>query len=139
MTTQTPGADAVRLALEGYASAWQAGDTGRIVGSYHPDFTLHYFGRHDLAGVHRGKAAALTALQAFSRQTGRSLIAIVDIMVGTTRGALLVRERMGRDAPVVVERLLVYTVEDGLLRECWIYDQDQPLIDRLLAAAAPPR
>ena len=39
-----------------YASAWLAGDRAALVASYHDDFTLHYFGRNPLAGIHRGKA-----------------------------------------------------------------------------------
>lgn len=106
----------------------------QLVASYHPDFTLHYFGHNPLAGVHRGKSDALAMLREFGLRTERSLISIVSVMAGRERGALLVRERLGREATVEVERLLIYTVEDGLLRESWIYDQDQRLIDRLLAS-----
>jgi hypothetical protein len=28
--------------------------------------------------------------------------------------------------------LLVYAVRDGLLSECWVYDQDQALVDAFL-------
>ena len=31
-----------------------------------------------------------------------------------------------------VERLLAYAVRDGLLSECWVYDQDQALVDAFL-------
>ena len=31
-----------------------------------------------------------------------------------------------------IERLLVYAVRDGLLWECWVYDQDQALVDAFL-------
>jgi hypothetical protein len=40
-------------------------------------------------------------------------------------------ERDGRTAEI--ERLLVYTVRDGLFCECWVYDQDQTLVDVFLA------
>ena len=58
---------------------------------------------------------------------------IVDVMAGAERGALLVRERFERDGRTAeVERLLVYAVRDGLLSECWVYDQDQTLVDAFL-------
>ena len=34
---------------------------------------------------------------------------------------------------VEIERLLKYTVRDGKLAECWVYDEDQRLVDELLA------
>lgn len=54
-------------------------------------------------------------------------------MTGAGRGVILARERLGRAGNARdVERVLVYRVEDGLLAECWVYDADQVLIDRLL-------
>jgi hypothetical protein len=34
-----------------------------------------------------------------------------------------------------VERILVYAVQDGLFRECWVYDQDPQNVDRIVDAA----
>src|SRR3954471_17631244 len=93
---------------------------------YHNDFTLHYFGHNPLAGDHAGKAAALGILAEVTRRTNRKLLAIVDVMAGPERGALLVRERFERDGRTAeIERVLVYTVRDGQLSECWVYEQDQ--------------
>ncbi|WP_065750176.1 nuclear transport factor 2 family protein [Bradyrhizobium paxllaeri] len=123
-----------RQALGRYASAWLAGDRAALAACYHDDFTLHYFGRNPLAGDHSGKAAALGILAEVTRRTNRKLFAIVDIMAGPERGALLVRERFERDGKTAeVERLLVYTVRDGLLSECWVYDQDQAMVDAFLS------
>lgn len=117
-----------------YAAAWRAGDLQAMLAVYHDDFTLHYFGRNPLAGLHRGKSAALAILAEVSRRTNRKLLGIVDVMVGPERGAILVRESFARDGNAVeVERLLVYSVRDELLHHCWVYDQDQALIDRFLA------
>ena len=55
-------------------------------------------------------------------------------MAGPERGAILVREVLSATArPPKFERLLVYTVRDGLLCECWVYDQDQALVDAFLS------
>ena len=129
-----PAGDPVREAVARYAAAWQAGDRAGVVASYHDDFTLHYFGGHPLAGVHRGKPAALGVLAEVTRRTNRVLLGIVDVMAGPERGAILVRERFSRDGRTAeVERLLVYSVRDGLLWQCWVYDQDQALVDSFLA------
>jgi ketosteroid isomerase-like protein len=123
-----------RQAVTRYATAWLAGNRPALFACYHENFTLHYFGRNPLAGIHSGKAAALAILAEVTRRTDRKLVAIVDVMAGPQRGALLVRERFHRDGKTAeVERLLIYAVRDGLLSECWVYDQDQALIDQFLA------
>jgi ketosteroid isomerase-like protein len=124
----------VRQAVTRYATAWLGGDRAALAACYHDDFTLHYSGRNPLAGDHSGKAAALAILAEVTRRTNRKLLAIIDIMAGPERGALLVRERFERDGKIAeLERLLVYAVRDGLLGECWVYDQDQALVDAFLA------
>lgn len=123
----------LRTILTAYARAWEAGDVATMFGLYADDFTLHYGGRNALTGVHRGKPAALKALGDFSPRTRRRLIRIVDIMIGEARGGLLVREAVGPDG-AEVERLFVYSAQDGKLDECWAYDAEQALIDRLVGA-----
>lgn len=128
--------EAIATVLGDYARAWQAGDLGAIMAAYHDDFVLHYFGDNPLAGRHMGKAAALGVLGDFSRRTNRRLIDIVSVMAGDTRGALVTREQLGpEDAAIEVERVLVYRIAGGQLAECWVYDADQPAIDRLIRAA----
>jgi uncharacterized protein len=131
---QQAAIERTRLAVSRYASAWLAGDRAALAACYHEDFTLHYFGRNPLAGDHAGKAAALGILAEVTRRTNRRLLAIVDVMAGPERGALLVHEHFERDGRTAeIERLLVYTVRDGLFCECWVYDQDQTLVDVFLA------
>ena len=129
-----PVAESIRRAVSGYAAAWLAGDRQAMLASYHDDFTLHYFGRNPLAGIHRGKPSALAILAEVTRRSNRKLLGIVDVMAGPERGALLVREIFQRDGKTAeVERLLVYSVRDDLLWQCWVYDQDQALVDAFLA------
>jgi hypothetical protein len=130
----TPNTE-IREAVERYAKAWSAGDLARVVGCYGEAFTLHYGGSNALAGDHVGKAAALATLAEFSRRTGRKLVRIVDVMAGNERGVVIAREALGpQGARVEVERTLVYRVEAGVFAECWVHDQDQALIDRLVGA-----
>ena len=105
-----------------------------MLARYHHDFTLHCFDRNPLAGGHAGKPAALAILTEFTRRTNRRLIGIIDVMTGPERGAILVRESFaGGGETAEVERLLVYSVRDGLLHHCWVYDRDQALVDSFLA------
>jgi uncharacterized protein len=121
----------IRAAVERYAAAWKSGDMAAIVACYHDDFTLHYFGRNALSGDHVGKAAALKTLAEFSVRTKRRLVSIVATLAGAERGAAIAREALGPNGHEA-ERVLVYTVKDSLLHECWVYDTDQRFIDELI-------
>lgn len=117
-----------------YSAAWLAGDRAGLADCYHDDFTLHYFGDNPFTGNHTGKAAALTTLAKFSQRTGRKLLGIVDVMAGPERATVIAREsfeRNGRKAEL--ERVLVYTIKDDKLHECWVYDGDRALVDSFLA------
>lgn len=124
----------VRRVVTRYATAWAAGDFPSIRDCYHEQFTLHYAGNNPLSGVHRGKAACLAVLEEFRNRTRRKLLSVDHIMAGPDRGAVLAREQFSHDGTTTdMQRLLVYTILDDQLYECWVYDQDQALIDRLLS------
>ncbi|HKB38332.1 MAG TPA: nuclear transport factor 2 family protein [Gemmataceae bacterium] len=121
-------------AVERYVAAWRAGDRAALLDCYHEEFTLHYFGRNPLAGDHVGRTAALKALAEVSRRTNRRLLNIVDVMAGPHRAIVIAREAFQRDLlRAELDRVLVYTVTDGKLHHCWVYDGDQALVDRFLA------
>jgi hypothetical protein len=113
-----------------YCDAWERGDLGAILGSYHDDIVLHYFGRSPLAGMHRGKQAAVQVLARAQRLTNRKLVEIHDILVSDDHAVVLARERFERDGRMLeLERVFVYHVRDDRLAECWLYDQDQRAVD----------
>jgi hypothetical protein len=116
--------------LRRYADAWAASDLDTVLSMYHDAFELHYMGESPLAGTHTGKDAALVALGAASVRTARRLVEVEDVLVGDTLGALIAVEDLG-DPPRRVRRVLLYRVQDGLLRECWLFDEDQRFIDHL--------
>ena len=116
--------------LKAYAAAWMAGDLEAVLATYHDDIQLHYMGQSPLAGTHAGRDAAFAALGQASLRTARRLIAVEDVLVGESLGALLAVEDLG-DPPRRVRRVLLYRVQDNKLRECWLYDEDQRFIDGL--------
>ena len=131
-TPPPPAPPPIRDVVRRYADAWVAGDLGRVLGMYHDDFTLHYFGTSPLAGTHQGKGAATQVLADATVRSGRVLVEVVDVLAGDERGAVVVVERLGRgDDARDVQRVLLYRVEDGKLRECWLYDEDQRFVDAL--------
>ena len=118
-----------------YADAWVAGDFPAMLATYSDDFILHWFGENPMAGVKRGKAAAIEALMAFTRLTGRKLIAVDSVMADAHRAVIIARESLTAGGETrEVERVLVYRVEDDQLAECWVYDSDQRFIDLALSA-----
>lgn len=116
--------------LQRYAQAWLASDLDTVLASYHDDIELHYMGSSPLAGTHRGRDAAFAALGQASVRTARKLIAVEDVLVGESLGALIAVEDLG-NPPRRVRRVLLYRVEDEKLRECWLFDEDQRFIDEL--------
>lgn len=127
----TPQPDSTIYAVvKRYADAWAANDLRAIVDSYHDEVVFHYFGRSPLAGTHRGKAACLAILKQVREKTDRRLVSIRDVLAGEFYGLIVAVERFERGgASVEIERMLRYSVRDGKLAECWVYDEDQRLVD----------
>ncbi len=120
-----------------YAEAWRANDIAAVFDLYHDDFVLHYFGDSPLAGDHVGKDAAIGVLVEATQRSGRQLDEIEDVLGGSTFGAIVARESVGRDETRVVRRLFLYAVRDGKLAEAWLYDEDQRFIDSLWSMPTP--
>ena len=117
-----------------YAEAWVANDLRAIIESYHDDVVFHYFGRSPLAGTHRGKTACLAILKQVREKTNRRLVSVRDVLAGEHFGLIIAVERFERSSESVeIERMLRYSVRDGKLAECWIYDEDQRLVDEYWA------
>jgi len=136
-TPMTPAASEIRAVVQRYAQAWAANDLKAIVDCYHDEVVFHYFGRSPLAGTHRGKAACLAVLKQVKERTNRRLVAIRDVLAGEHFGLIVAVEQFEHQGrPVELERQLRYAVRDGKLRECWIYDEDQRLVDEMLSPAA---
>jgi len=133
-TPMTPAASEILAVVQRYAQAWAANDLKAIVDCYHDEVVFHYFGRSPLAGTHRGKAACLAVLKQVKERTNRRLVAIRDVLVGEHFGLIVAVEQFEHQGrPVELERQLRYAVKDGKLSECWIYDEDQRLVDEVLS------
>lgn len=122
--------DHAGVVLRRYADAWKAGDLDRLLACYADDFTLHYGGTSRFAGTHAGKDASIGVMADVSAVAPRTLESVDDVLVGRDGGALVVTETLVRDGEsATIHRTLRYRVEDGLLRECWLLDEDQSLVD----------
>ena len=125
-------AEAIRSVIERYADAWQRSDPAALA-LYHPQFTVHWFGNNPLSGSHVGADQVRQALGELTRRTNRRLVRIVATLAGTGRGAIIARESFGTgEARVEMDRVLIFTIAEGRLRECWVYDSDPQLLDRYI-------
>jgi uncharacterized protein len=124
----------IYTAVKQYADAWLSNDLKTIIACYHDDVIFHYFGQNSLSGTHTGKAACLALLKQVKEKTNRKLIKIVDVLAGEHFGVIVAVEHFERNGQAVeFERILRYRVNEGKLAECWIYDQDQRLVDEFLS------
>ena len=123
-------ADETSRVLKAYAAAWLASDLDAVLAAYHDDIELHYLGNSPLAGTHVGREAALAALGQASVRSERTLVAVENVLVGDSFGALVAIEDLG-DPPRRVRRVLLYRVLESRLRECWLFDEDQRFVDGL--------
>ena len=121
-----------RTVIERYCTAWTNGDLATLVDCYAEDFVLHYFGTSRFAGDHVGRDAALGVLAEVSTIAPRELIAIDEVLTGPGAAAIVVREQLSRNGEIAqLRRVLRYRIEADQLAECWLYDEDQALVDRL--------
>jgi uncharacterized protein len=128
--------EAIRSVIERYADAWQRRDPAAFA-LYHPQFTVHWFGHNPLSGTHVGAEQVRRALTELTRRTHRTLVKVVATLAGPDRGAIIARESFGTgDARIEVDRVLIFTVADDRLRECWVYDADPELLDRYVTGAS---
>ena len=116
--------------LRSYADAWLAADLEKVLGAYHEEIVLHYMGESPLAGTHEGREAVFEVLGLASFRTSRKLVEVEDVLAGDRFGAIIAIEDLG-DPPRQVRRVLLYRVIDGMLGECWLFDEDQRFIDSM--------
>ena len=102
---------------------------------YTSDVVLHYVGRHRLGGEHRGRDGIRTLFEQ-SRQAfrGTQRLEVHDVVANQTHAVALLRASAERDG-VSSEwhRVVVFHLTGDLIREQWIHDSDQHLIEEALA------
>ena len=119
-----------RTVAERYAAAWAADDLVGILDCYADEFTLHYFGSNPFSGDHVGKDAALAVLLEVGSRAPRRLVSVDEILAGPDAAVLVAREEiLVGGVTHLVRRILRYRVGHDRFTECWLYEEDQQLID----------
>ena len=102
---------------------------------YTADAILHYVGRHALGGDHHGRYEIGT-LFARSREAfqGTQRLDLHDVVANDNHAVALVNASAERDGRRLHwSRVVVFHLNGDLIREQWIHDSDQHLIEELLA------
>jgi len=121
-----------------YARAWEAADHATLIGLYAEDVVVHYGGTSPFSGTHQGRDRFVDVLLQTAARGKRSLASIDQVHDDGDTGAIFVTERFEVDGePVEVQRALRYRTAGGRITECWLYDQDQHLVDRAWSEPAP--
>jgi SnoaL-like domain len=121
-----------------YARAWERGDFGEIVECYDEQIVAHYGGQSAFAGTYTGRDRFLTLLLETGSRGNRKLIAIDQLHDDGDSGAFFVTESfvIGGET-VTVQRALRFRTNGRAVTECWLFDQDQHLVDKAWAQEAP--
>lgn len=123
--------DQARAVVETYAAAWSADDLHGILGCYAKDFTLHYFGDNPFTGDHVGKQAALDALLEVGARAPWTLLSIDEILAGPLSAVIVATLRISVEGEEhEIRRALRFRITGSQLSECWLYEENQALIDR---------
>jgi len=115
-----------------YAEALQRRDYASVDELLAEDVVVHIFGRHPLAGEHRGRSGFAAFTRDFADRTGvrMEMLGLEDVLVGDQHGALLMRERATRNGRTFeFERAVVYRLAADHIAELWVYDSDQHGLD----------
>jgi ketosteroid isomerase-like protein len=126
--------------MQRYSAALTAGKAAEVLPYYADDLVLHIPGRSPHAGTFRGQDAVLAYYTRVFRDTDGKFepLGVDDILASDTHAASLVRwkvERNGRS--ILIDRVVVYRIEDEKISEIWVRDWDQYAYDELFGDASP--
>lgn len=125
-------------AIHRYAAAWKDGDVAGIVGCYAEGVVTHYGGRSSFAGTHVGRDRLVEVLLATKVLGQRELVSIDQVHDDGETGALFVSEQFTVDGETrTVSRAFRYRTNGEQIIECWLYDQDQYVVDQAWTAQSP--
>lgn len=126
-------------AVSAYDAALAAGDMAALAAALHPQVVWHQPGTHPYAGDHTGPEAVLAHLGSMMGATAGSLVVRpTDAMMANgdlvTFPVHFTGTRPGDDrAALDMAGSDLFRVEDGLIREVWLFSADQTVEDAFWA------
>lgn len=129
-----PDSELARLALD----AWEAaarGDRARLEEICAEDLVWHASGRGRWSGSKQGLDAVFEYLGALGENADEFSSELQDVLVSASRAAVLFHvsgHREGRS--LETDFILLFDIEDGLIRRIWSIPRDQLAVDEFWSA-----
>jgi hypothetical protein len=119
------------------------GDMDAFAEIVHDDCLVHYPGNHFLSGDHRGKRAVVdlySKLYKIGIEQGTFIGEFHDAVTSDDHCCALVKYTLvlGAGAKLTGEAIGVFHLEDGKMREYWLLERDQKLINDIVAISGKP-
>jgi ketosteroid isomerase-like protein len=127
---QVDSADVIRRYFETVRS-----NVAAVTDRYAPDAVIHYIGRHSLGGDHHGRDE-IRALFARSHEAfrGTQRLDLHEVIANQNHAVALLHASAERDGRRLQwRRIVVFHLEGDLIKEQWIHDSDQHVIEDVLA------
>jgi ketosteroid isomerase-like protein/quercetin dioxygenase-like cupin family protein len=121
-----------RAVIDAYLAAWQRGAPEDAWACYADDVVMRLPGRSGLAGLHRGRAAVVGAIEALLARTDGTAVEVepIDVLDSGERVAVVLREVVQRGSDrLELRRTNLYRVRDGRITEIDIFEADQYEVD----------
>jgi ketosteroid isomerase-like protein len=123
--------------LSTYWNALNAGDMATFAPLVHEDCVVHYPGNHFLSGDHRGRGPIVdlyTKLYRIGIEPGTFVGEFHDAVTSDDHCCALIKYRLelGAGQRLTGEAVGVFHLEDGQMREYWLFERDQKMINDII-------
>jgi ketosteroid isomerase-like protein len=118
--------------MKRYVEAFKRKDWEAATAFWADDVLLHFPGRSPFSGDFAGKQAFLEHYRRLSVELGATieLAEVHEVLLGEEHVVALIREKAVRgDRTLEFERVNVYRLGGGKIREIWAYDYDPYALD----------
>ena len=135
MNTPSPSQSSLDV-MHRYVAAMRSGDRRTAYAFFAEDMVFHIPGRSRFAGTRRGREGAIDYIESAVALAhhGEVEVELVDVLAGSDRIALIVRERFRRaEGDVEIHRANVYRIRGAEIVEIRIFEANQYEADELLA------
>ena len=124
--------------LDRYWDALMRGDMEAFAPLVHDDCVVHYPGNHFLSGDHRGKRAVVDLYSKLYRigiEQGTFIGEFHDAVTSDDHVCALIKYTLvlGGGQKLTGEAVGVFHLENGLMREYWLLERDQKMINDIVA------
>jgi ketosteroid isomerase-like protein len=123
--------------LETIGTYWDAligGDLERFETLLAEDVVVHYPGNHALSGDYRGREEVVGLYRQLTQWVADGIFKgeLLDVVVGEVYTGAVIRYDLVLPGRTIAGRAIgLFIIEDGLIKEYWLHEWDQVMINRV--------